>query len=267
MEKKWFIFCLIFFTFFLKLTLAQSFQEILTPQVASLIVIGIFVIIIVAMIWERKRGISFPIGMVIFILLIILLFVLPAFVKYPKYPTPPPEWQLIPFPPYVKIFFTVLGLPEEWLAMPAFLYYFLIPFIAIWIIVYAFLKQIRIFGEETKWYRVLSFLITLSTIPLGFFIKIVALIFALAGAWSVALFITTFVIGAFLLSYGRTSSMYHAVMAAREKEKLIASLYKQLNEVRKKMKEAKSREELEALRKQESEILQKIAVLERGMPV
>jgi len=246
--------------------LAQNILDIITPEIASYIVLGIFVIIIITMIWERKRGISFPIGMVVFILIIILLFVLPAFVKYPEYPTPPPEWKLIPFPPYVKIFFTVLGLPEEWLAMPAFLYYFLIPFIAIWIIVYAFLKQIRIFGEEAKWYRVLSFLITLSTIPLGFFIKVVALIFALAGAWSVALFITTFVIGAFLLSYGRTSSAYHAVMAAREKEKIIASLYKQLNEVRKKMQEAKSNEELEALRKQETEILQKISVLERGTP-
>jgi len=265
MEKRWFVFCLVFFTFLLKLSFAQSFQEILTPQVASLIVIGIFVIIIIAMIWERKRGTNFPIGMAVFILIIILLFVLPIFIKYPEYPIPPPEWKLISFPPYIKVFFTVLGLPEEWLAMPAFLYYFLIPFIAIWIIVYAFLKQIKIFGEETKWYRVLSFLVTLSTIPLGFFIKIVALMFALMGAWSVALFATAFVIGAFLISYRTTSVQYYALQATKRREEALRKLYKELEEVRRKMGETTNREELQKLHQKEVDILNQIKVLE-GQP-
>jgi glucan phosphoethanolaminetransferase (alkaline phosphatase superfamily) len=249
MENKWLVFCLAFFTLFLKLSFAQSFQEILTPEIASVIVIGIFVTIIIIMIWERKKGVSFPVGMIIFILIIILLFVLPIFIKYPEYPIPPPEWQVIPFPFYVKIFFTTLGLPEEWLAMPAFLYYFLIPFIAIWIIVYAFLKQIRIFGEETKWYRVLSFLIALSTIPLGFFIKIVGLIFGLIGAWSIALFATVFVIGAFLISYRATSIQYYALKAVKSAEEELKKAYQRLEEVNRAIVQAEKAQDKELLQK------------------
>ena len=195
MSREKLLFLLLFLSFFFitpalgriipdGTSLSLESEQLKSEQLSGLIVIGIFLIIIVVMLWERKtKTFSFPIGMVIFILIIILLFILPIFIPYPEHPKVPEEWEAnkIDFPSEIKPFFKAAGIPEEWLSMPTFLYFFLIPFVAIWVIVYAFLKQIKIFGEETKWYRVLSFLVTLSTIPLGFFIKIVAVIFAFAG--------------------------------------------------------------------------------------
>jgi len=100
-----------------------------------------------------------------------------------------------------SIFVDVFGFPEEWLNTNNIIFYGIIPFAAVWIIIFGFLDRIRIF-KRTSLNGFLSFLIAFSTLPMRLFILIVATVFAIMGVYSVAIFAVIFMVGVFLFSRG-----------------------------------------------------------------
>jgi hypothetical protein len=81
------------------------------------------------------------------------------------------------------------------------LFYFIVPFIGIWMIILGFLRAIKIFGAS-KIYYPLSFVIAFSTLPTRIFTVIVSFLFGSMGVWSVILFVVMFFVGTFLYAKG-----------------------------------------------------------------
>jgi hypothetical membrane protein len=137
------------------------------------------------------------------IILLILVFIVPYILVtffsqyFPSYAEIPESFKVYKLPDVAGRVFEMLGLPSDWSYVPAIIYLFILPFAGIYVIVWAFLTLIGIFPQKNV-NRVLAFLITFLTIPIGFFVKMVWLLFSVIGAWSVAVFAITFIIGVFL---------------------------------------------------------------------
>ena len=101
-----------------------------------------------------------------------------------------------------------MGLPAEWGYVPAIIYLFILPFAGIYTIVWAFLETLKIFKQKNI-NRTLALIITFLTIPVGLFVKMVWVLFSFMGAWSVAIFTATFVVGIFFKGYGITYKEYY----------------------------------------------------------
>lgn len=102
--------------------------------------------------------------------------------------------QVTPMPGFMTPFFRALGFPEDWLWFPAFIYYGIVPLTGVWLILYGFLDQLRIFRREII-NGVLAFLIAFSTIPLGLFVSMVALMFGMLGVYATIVFVILAIIG------------------------------------------------------------------------
>lgn len=89
---------------------------------------------------------------------------------------------------------TTFGFPAQWLSLKTFLFYSMIPILAIWLIIYGFLDRIRIFDKKAI-NGVLAFLIAFSMVPLGMFVAIVSVLFSVMGVYSVILFVILFFLG------------------------------------------------------------------------
>lgn len=99
-----------------------------------------------------------------------------------------------PMPGQVASILSFVGFPDSMLYMPAFIYYSLIPILAIWLIIYGFLARLQIFN--IRWLNLtLSFLIALSTVPLGLFVSIVAMVFGIMGVYATVVFVALFIVG------------------------------------------------------------------------
>jgi len=163
----------------------------------SFIIIFIIILLAVGGVIKRPTG-GVPWFLIFFIALIILLFVVPQFVPYPQYLEVPDNFKIAPLPSYASQVFIMLGLPQEWMYVPAIIYLFLLPFAAIYTLAWAFLQSLGIFANvPSSVNRVLAFLIALLTIPIGWFTKIVWILFSFMGVWSVVIFAATFIVGAF----------------------------------------------------------------------
>jgi len=203
--------------FFILLTLlsvglaqAEGQNESLTTQLINatpaIIVIVAFVLILLWLggVIKRPRIVGLPLGAIVLLILIILLFVVPAKIDIP---TPLPvkdEYKIYPLPEVVKKVLSVVGLPGEICGYaPAIIYYFILPFAGIFAIVWAFLKELNIFTKVSdNVNKVLAFVITFSTIPIGIFVKIAWLIFGLLGIYSVVIFAAIFIVAAFFKGAG-----------------------------------------------------------------
>jgi len=108
----------------------QSIEQIIAPF-ASIIFIGVFVLILLAVAGvlpkPKKPGIP-SLTIVALLILIFFAFILPQFVPYPAYIPVPDNFKLRPLPSFVSNFFVFLGLPEEWMYLPAIIYLFILPF-------------------------------------------------------------------------------------------------------------------------------------------
>jgi len=167
--------------------------------IASVIFIVIFVIILLVLGGVLKRpGVGIPGFLILFIILVIALFIVPMFVPYPQYLEIPENFKIAPLPSYAAQAFQMLGLPSEWMYVPAIIYLFILPFAAIYTLVWAFLQSLGIFTNvPSSVNRVLAFIITFLTIPMGWFVKLVWVLFSFMGAWSVVIFVATFLLGVF----------------------------------------------------------------------
>jgi membrane protein YdbS with pleckstrin-like domain len=171
----------------------------LIGSIASVIFIVIFVIILLVLGGVLKRpGVGIPGFLILFIILVIALFIVPMFVPYPHYLEIPENFKIAPLPSYAAQAFQMLGLPSEWMYVPAIIYLFILPFAAIYTLVWAFLQSLGIFTNvPSSVNRVLAFIITFLTIPMGWFVKLVWVLFSFMGAWSVVIFVATFLLGVF----------------------------------------------------------------------
>jgi len=156
---------------------------------------------------------------IIFIVGIILLFVIPQFVPYPTYLEVPESFKAYPLPSYASQFLEMLGLPSEWMYVPAIIYLFILPFAGIYTLVWAFLVSIKIFeGVPSSVNRILAFVITFLTIPVGWFTKIVWIVFSFLGIWSVVIFGITFIFAIFFRGYGVVEEERYKSMSKKWRE-------------------------------------------------
>jgi hypothetical protein len=199
MEKKLFSLILLLFLFSSPV-LAQDFlntiTSIITPYIGVIFIL-IFVLILLALggvLPKPKTG--FPLGLIAFLVLIVLLFVIPQFVEFPQYLEVPQSFKHKKLPEPAKDALELIGLPREWGYVPAIIYLFILPFAAIYTLAWAFLASLGIFPQANV-NRILAFIIAFITIPMGWFTKMVWVLFSFLGAWSVAVFAATFLVGIF----------------------------------------------------------------------
>jgi len=163
-----------------------------------------FIIIFVLILLAVGGVIHWPTGggkwgliFVFAVLLIAVPYILYNYLSssFPTYTEVPPSFKKVPLPSYVSTVLQMLGLPSEWMWMPAIIYLFILPFAGIYTIVWAFLQALGIFDRKVN--RVLALLVTFLTIPIGWFVRLTWLLFAGMGIWSVVVFVVMFILGIF----------------------------------------------------------------------
>jgi len=215
----------------LGIALAQTAEEIIN----TIIAVGIIVAVVIALlylgeVWKPgKATFRIPWGLIIYIILIIVIFVLPllqrlgmikifpdtldeAFKANPDfYETYQKSFMMQRLPAPICNVFKYLAVDERIACyMPAFLYFFLLPFVAIYAITWGFLTQIKIFGDnDTKRLNpLLAFIIAFMTLPMGIFLIMLAFWFSVLGGFSIAIFVTMFLAGVFFRGFGFTTEAY-----------------------------------------------------------
>ena len=204
-------------------------------QFSGIIFILIFILILLLVGGVIKLsslgGGRFSLGTIIFIILLVLVFFIPQFITFPDYAIQvPPSFMYYPLPQAFMNFLPFIGLPSSWGYIPAIIYLFILPFAAIFTLVWAFITMIGIFQEKNI-NRVLAFIITFLTLPIGWFIKMVWALFAFMGIWSVAVFAATFIAGVFFRGAGAATKEYVsfeevAGMAKKQRKELSRDLEK-----------------------------------------
>ena len=212
----------------------------LISSLVSVIFIIVFILILLTIGGVLKLGGGkIPRFLIFFIGLIVVLFVLPQFLPYPQYLEVPGNFKIAPLPSYASQVFIMLGLPQEWMYIPAIIYLFLLPFAAIYTLVWAFLQSLGIFTNvPSSVNRVLAFIIAFLTIPIGWFIKLVWILFSFMGAWSVVIFAATFIVGIFFRGYGVVGKEY--ALALKTYESVHKELVNKINELKKRVDELSS---------------------------
>jgi uncharacterized protein YnzC (UPF0291/DUF896 family) len=103
--------------------------------------------------------------------------------------------------------------------------------------------------------RVLAFIIAFLTIPMGWFVKLVWVLFSFLGAWSVVIFVATFVIGLFFRGFTISIREYEGYRKfAFQSKKEAQNIIKEL--------EAAKQGTLEVMKKTISDNLDKIKVID-----
>jgi len=239
----------------LGIALAQTAEEIVNTIISvGIIVVVIMILLYLGGVWKPGKGtLKIPWGLVIYIILIIVIFVLPilqrigmikifpdtldeAFQSNPDfYETYQKSFMMQRLPSPICNVFKYLAIDERIACyMPAFLYFFLIPFVAIYAITWGFLTQIQIFSGETKRLNpLIAFIIAFMTLPMGVFLILLAFWFSVLGAFSIAVFVAMFLAGVFLRGYGFTIEKY-----AEVKVKEYSSYLKRKEAAREALREA-----------------------------
>jgi hypothetical protein len=221
---------LVFLSFFLLLTfnvsLAQFYGEktamdeiretlinIARDLIPVLFILGFIVLLFIV----AKGGISSlpggvggeKLGLILYAALLVLLFILPLFIPYPVELDVPKNMKVSPLPPLAADVFRMLGLPDQWMYVPAIIYLFILPFAAIYTLVWAFLQMLEVFTHVSpNVNRVLAFIIAFLTIPMGWFVKTVWVLFSFMGIFSVVVFVAIFLIGIFFRGYRTVKKEY-----------------------------------------------------------
>lgn len=203
----------------------------------AIFVFGLILAFVLILLWIggviKPGGGKVPWFLVLFIIILLVLFVVPQFVPYPSYLEVPESLKLHPLPSYVVQVLTMIGLPPEWMYLPAIIYLFILPFAGIYTIVWAFLTTIKIFeGVPSGVNRILAFIITFLTIPVGWFVKIVWVVFSFSGIWSVVVFAATFILSVFFRGYGFVEKEKYEAMGRRWRAEARRRLENALSEIR-----------------------------------
>ena len=118
----------------------------------------------------------------------------------------------------------ILNVPMDWRIFPKVITHVIVPVLSIWVIIYAFLNELRIF-RRTRWVNpVLSLLMTISTIPLGLFYIIVNFLFTFSAIWAVIVFVLMFTVGIWLLYKKRTAEWGTGAAVAGAHQEMVKGL-------------------------------------------
>ena len=238
---------LFLFLSLLLLTNLASAQAISGDEIYGIIAILLVIaMILIAAGFSPRVTTTFPIGLLIFIIIVIVLviipIVLPSFIgeKILEKEIIKENWKLAPLPSWLSKVLIYLGIPSSWFYVPAFIYLFIIPFVSVFVIIYGFLKQLKIFDtpEGEKITRVLAFLFSLSILPTGFFARIVYYYFAISAFFGVGTFIAMFVLGMLLLGVKKTTFAYHEIRVISDIDKSLKKLQEEERHLIEQMKNA-----------------------------
>jgi tetrahydromethanopterin S-methyltransferase subunit G len=117
--------------------------------------------------------------------------------------------------------------------VPAIIYLFILPFAAIYTLVWTFLQMLEVFTHVSpNVNRVLAFIIAFLTIPMGWFVKTVWVLFSFMGIFSVVVFAAIFLIGVFFRGF---------VVATKEYVKTFKTYENVWNELQSKLDELQKR--------------------------
>jgi len=108
----------------------------------------------------------------------------------------------------INLISTLLNLPKGSLEASNFLWYVLVPFIAIWAIVLGFLRTLRIFPNQRTIELIIAFCMAFATLPTGIFMSFVNLLLGFSGVWATGVFFVMFIAGVFLYGRGWTGSLW-----------------------------------------------------------
>ena len=225
-------FALLFLSFLLLSNLASA-QVISSDEIYGLIAILLVIgMILIAAGFSPKTTTTFPIGLLVFIIIVIVLviipIVLPSFMgeKILEKEIIKENWKLAPLPSWLSKVLIYLGIPSSWFYVPAFIYLFIFPFVSVFVIIYGFLKQLKIFvtPEGEKIIRILALLFSLSILPTGFFARIVYYYFAISAFFGVGTFIAMFVLGVILLGGRKVTFGYHEMRVISDVDKALRRL-------------------------------------------
>lgn len=182
---------------FLPIVLAQGFPSWVS-QLYGVIFILVFIFILLAIggVLKMPRAGGSWLALLVFLIIVIIFFLLPQYVKYPAYLEVPANFKIYPLPSFASATLRMLGLPAEWMYIPAMIYLFILPFAGIYTVVWAFLQSLDLFTGMKNVHRVLAFIITFITLPMGWFVKMVWILFGLMGGWAIAVFAAMFILGA-----------------------------------------------------------------------
>jgi hypothetical protein len=89
----------------------------------------------------------------------------------------------------------ILKIPRDFMQLPNFIWYLLVPFIAIWAICLGFLRQLRIFPRTPSLEIIIAFTMAFATLPSGVFVIAVNGMLAFSGVWATAIFFIMFLGG------------------------------------------------------------------------
>lgn len=235
-------FLLTVFTFILLLPQLALAQEIniggFEISIALLTIIIFVLIILFLFIGIKGPKIGLPIGMILFALFLLIVFLFPSFSGITF--NVPSDWRRFELPEIVVTIFEILGISRDWLWLPAFIYLVLIPFAVIFILVYAFLKELRLFPASPNLARTIAFLVTFLTIPFGLFAKFINVMFAVfLGFYAVLLFVAMFILSAFFLAYRGVSVAYGRVEIVRTITDELRRINSEIAKLERALKEAK----------------------------
>ncbi len=202
--------------------------------ILSVIVVLSIVIVLLylgGVIKGAPRGV--PLGLVIFSVIFFVVFILPFLQAIGVIPPILPSeiknakaFMNAPFPEQIqpimqKIFEFIPLQPKEVVNyIDGVIFLIILPFAALYAIVWGFLNHLKIFGEDEsakKINRVLAFIISLMTLPVGAFNIMIATIFAGLGWFAVVAFAIMFLGGVFFRGYAFTISAYYTAQVEKFK--------------------------------------------------
>ena len=179
----------------------------------GIIFLAIFVLIllIIGGVWRPSAGGMNLTTIILFIIVIVILFFVPQYIAFPDYMKVVPDsfkyWQM---PEPAKDVLQFIGLTREWGYVPAIIYLFILPFAAIFTLFWAFLDTLAIFTQANV-KTLLALIVSFMTIPLGWFTRMVWVLFAFMGIWSLAIFAAMFVLGVFFRGAGHVAKEYNTL--------------------------------------------------------
>jgi hypothetical protein len=121
------------------------------------------------------------------------------------------------------------GLPPEWLRVPQVFWYVILPFIAVFTVIYGLFKELRIFRHApNKVNIVLAFAMAMLLLPSGVLTFIVVNLYAFSAAFAAIVFGIVFMLGVVLWGVASSWGWYNQVSVARTQGKVINDLYREL---------------------------------------
>ncbi|MGC8812355.1 MAG: hypothetical protein ACP5O8_02095 [Candidatus Aenigmatarchaeota archaeon] len=169
----------------------------------------------------------------------------------------------------------VLGLPQEWLQAREFIFNFLVPFLALYVILLGILRQLKIFWRTPAIEVVVAFAMAFMTLPSRIFITFVSITLGAAGIWGYLMFLLMFFGGSLFYSWGfvrrrqALANIYSGYQkGAKGLENELHNIRIQMAKIQQEMLQQPAGTDLtpyinkiEKLRKQEEDIINKLNAL------